>query len=271
LQGSQWYPVTAATTTAPANAAVGDFLLNSGTAALALANQANQAVGAIVRIATLTPSFTGTAAGNIRGAQGAQGAIGAQGAGAGPQGAVGAQGTQGPGVPTGGQQQMLLTKNSGTNFDTGWAFPLGERNVLSHPDVGGPCHVTFAFCGVYVSTAAAGTVVEQGTFTPIFRVGAVTPGAREPVGQWRRMGNLVWFAGSVRNANLTTPDGIVSIGGLPFAASHTPQSMGTPIVIGDLSASMDRTQVAGNLYGNIIQITIRPGATRDRNVVRPPA
>ena len=43
----------------------------------------------------------------------------------GPAGAAGTAGTAGQGVPTGGATGYVLTKNSGTNYDTIWAAPSG--------------------------------------------------------------------------------------------------------------------------------------------------
>jgi hypothetical protein len=72
--------------------------------------------------------------GNVKGPQGETGATGPQGeTGAqgdtgeqGPQGDTGATGAQGPageGVPTGGSTGQLLSKVSGTDYDTEWADP----------------------------------------------------------------------------------------------------------------------------------------------------
>jgi hypothetical protein len=43
----------------------------------------------------------------------------------GPPGSTGPTGATGPGVPTGGTTGQVLKKNSGTNYDTGWATPSG--------------------------------------------------------------------------------------------------------------------------------------------------
>jgi hypothetical protein len=66
-----------------------------------------------------------------QGAQGPQGTAGATGS-QGPQGATGSQGPQGttgatgPGVATGGAAGQVLTKNTATNFDTGWTTPFSQ-------------------------------------------------------------------------------------------------------------------------------------------------
>jgi Pectate lyase superfamily protein len=61
------------------------------------------------------------------GPAGATGATGPQGV----QGNPGATGPAGPGVAAGGATGQILTKNSATDFDTGWAAPGGGGNVSS--------------------------------------------------------------------------------------------------------------------------------------------
>lgn len=67
----------------------------------------------------------------VPGPQGPQGATGATG----PQGATGAQGPQGvagptgPGVATGGSTGQVLSKNSATNYDTGWTTPFSQAQA----------------------------------------------------------------------------------------------------------------------------------------------
>lgn len=56
------------------------------------------------------------------GPAGPTGATGPQGP-AGTSGSTGPQGPAGPGVPTGGTAGQVLTKNSGTNYDTKWTTP----------------------------------------------------------------------------------------------------------------------------------------------------
>lgn len=73
--GTLMFPVTAATSTAPTGARVGDLILNAGTAALTIAG-VSAAIGDLVKITTLSP-LAGTASGNIRGAMGAAGLQGA--------------------------------------------------------------------------------------------------------------------------------------------------------------------------------------------------
>jgi|GEM_PF-3692409 len=75
--GTLTFPVTAATSTAPTGARVGDLILNAGTATLTIAG-VSTAVGGLVKITTLSP-LAGTASGNVRGATGATGATGAKG------------------------------------------------------------------------------------------------------------------------------------------------------------------------------------------------
>lgn len=49
----------------------------------------------------------------------------------GPAGAAGATGSAGPGVATGGTTGQVLTKNSGTNYDTTWSTVSGTGTVTS--------------------------------------------------------------------------------------------------------------------------------------------
>ena len=65
------------------------------------------------------------------GAQGPTGATGPQGpiGNTGPQGATGTTGATGPGVATGGTTGQVLTKNTATNFDTGWATPFSQATA----------------------------------------------------------------------------------------------------------------------------------------------
>ena len=58
------------------------------------------------------------------GAPGATGATGPQGP-EGPKGDTGATGPAGPGVPAGGVAGQVLTKKSGTDYDTEWKDPTG--------------------------------------------------------------------------------------------------------------------------------------------------
>jgi hypothetical protein len=51
---------------------------------------------------------------------------------AGPPGATGATGPAGPGVATGGTTGQVLTKNTATNFDTGWTTPSARANQLTN-------------------------------------------------------------------------------------------------------------------------------------------
>jgi microcystin-dependent protein len=64
------------------------------------------------------------AASTVPGPTGPTGATGPQGP-QGPTGTTGAQGPAGQGVPTGGTAGQVLTKNTGTNYDTGWTTPAG--------------------------------------------------------------------------------------------------------------------------------------------------
>lgn len=64
------------------------------------------------------------------GPTGATGATGPQGD-AGATGATGATGSAGAGVATGGTSGQVLTKNSGTNYDTGWATPAVPAGVAT--------------------------------------------------------------------------------------------------------------------------------------------
>ena len=57
-----------------------------------------------------------------QGPQGTQGPVGEQG----PQGP---EGPAGPGVPTGGTAGQVLTKKSGTNYDTEWKDPAGGGSI----------------------------------------------------------------------------------------------------------------------------------------------
>ena len=65
-----------------------------------------------------------------QGPQGDAGATGATGA-TGSAGATGATGSAGAGVATGGTSGQVLTKNSGTNYDTGWATPAVPAGVAT--------------------------------------------------------------------------------------------------------------------------------------------
>jgi hypothetical protein len=47
----------------------------------------------------------------------------------GPPGPPGATGPAGPGVATGGTTGQVLTKNSATNYDTGWTTPLSQASA----------------------------------------------------------------------------------------------------------------------------------------------
>ena len=59
---------------------------------------------------------------------GPQGVQGIQGA-TGSQGPAGAEGAAGVGVPVGGTTGQVLTKNSATNYDTGWTTPSGGGSI----------------------------------------------------------------------------------------------------------------------------------------------
>ena len=60
---------------------------------------------------------------------GPRGPVGATGA-DGPEGPAGPQGDPGPGVPTGGTAGQVLTKDSGTDFDTSWQDPTGGGGAV---------------------------------------------------------------------------------------------------------------------------------------------
>jgi len=62
------------------------------------------------------------------GATGPQGPTGATGT-TGAQGPTGPTGATGPGVATGGTTGQVLTKNSATNYDTGWTTPLSQATA----------------------------------------------------------------------------------------------------------------------------------------------
>jgi len=47
----------------------------------------------------------------------------------GPAGATGATGATGPGVATGGTTGQVLTKNTATNYDTGWTTPFSQATA----------------------------------------------------------------------------------------------------------------------------------------------
>jgi hypothetical protein len=47
----------------------------------------------------------------------------------GPPGATGPAGAAGPGVATGGTTGQVLTKNTATNYDTGWTTPLSQATA----------------------------------------------------------------------------------------------------------------------------------------------
>lgn len=77
--------------------------------------------------------------GNIKGPPGDDGPLGPMGpqgpAGAdstvpGPKGDTGSQGATGPGVPTGGAVGQVLSKKSGTDFDTQWGANTGGWTVV---------------------------------------------------------------------------------------------------------------------------------------------
>ncbi len=72
------------------------------------------------RVATAIKAVAGTGSGPA-GPQGPEGPAGIQG----PQGTAGTNGTNGQGVPVGGTTNQVLTKNSNTDFDTGWVTPSG--------------------------------------------------------------------------------------------------------------------------------------------------
>jgi hypothetical protein len=56
----------------------------------------------------------------------------------GPQGAAGAPGAPGVGVPTGGTAGQVLTKNSGADYDTGWAPSSAGITELTGEVTAGP-------------------------------------------------------------------------------------------------------------------------------------
>ena len=60
-----------------------------------------------------------------QGAEGPQGPIGETG----PKGDTGATGPAGPGVPAGGTTGQVLTKKSGTDYDTEWKDPAGGGSI----------------------------------------------------------------------------------------------------------------------------------------------
>lgn len=104
--GEVWFTGTGAPGTV-SGAVVGDWYLDSAT-------------GNYYDLTAL-PS-TWTLRGNLKGPAGATGAQG-------PTGATGSQGPAGVGVPAGGTAGQVLTKNTGTNYDTVWAPPAAGGAV----------------------------------------------------------------------------------------------------------------------------------------------
>jgi hypothetical protein len=73
-------------------------------------------------------------------------------------------------------------------------------------------------------TAAANALddYEEGTWTPVLRFGGASTGITSTVlGTYTKVGNLVYFFGSINLSNKGSATGDVSIGGLPFTASGT--------------------------------------------------
>ena len=93
-----------------------------------------------------------------------------------PSGATGAQGPQGPagtpgqGVPTGGNTGQVLTKASGTNYDTTWTY-AGAGTVVSVDASGGTTGMSFTGGPI----TGSGTLVLTGTLgVPNGGTGATT-------------------------------------------------------------------------------------------------
>ena len=99
------------------------------------------------------------------GPQGPQGETGAT-------GATGPQGPAGPGVPSGGNAGMVLTKQSSTNYDTAWETPADPGGALYFPSV-----AMTATTGTIISISDAAITADYVLASVVFsKPAAVTAG-----------------------------------------------------------------------------------------------
>lgn len=158
------------------------------------------------------------------GSQGPQGDVGPQGprgdpgidgaAGAtGPQGDIGPTGPTGPGVPTGGSTGQVLTKTSGTDYDTDWETPdLGGGSSTMDPnpqttdytlvtgDAGKVIEVTSATATTLTVPPNSTAALPVGTVIGIFQAGAGTVNVAAGAGVTIR--NLGSLTGQYAEASL---------------------------------------------------------------------
>lgn len=181
-----------------ANVSAGSFTLPDGEGGPATAYVADFAGGSVtagqnIRIEKVSggtgledPTIV-IAASSDTGTRGSTGPAGVTG----PAGPTGPQGDPGEGVPTGGTSGQVLTKDSGTDYDTSWQTPSGGSGVFSVTSLAFTADQAIATGTVTAVTwdveevdtdnqhAASGSTVTIAT-TGVYRIGgqvALNPGS----------------------------------------------------------------------------------------------